>query len=294
MQHVSLKVTKVHHFLRLMVLAKSRATSAAATFFDPITIGLQEYVDGANGYNNPVELVLEEVRRIWKDAAPRVQCLVSIGTGIPNPKDFGDNLKEVFGTLKAISIEIEKNGATLLKNSTSFGIGGRYFRFNISKGLNGIGLDECDQKSLGQITAASEAYLEDERVRECEVEFGEKDSQIEVSQSFVVNLDVWVDTQRKLDPMWSTRNFQPIPKYLWDFCQWKWRVAAEYGRRHPEAELHRAYCVRRRAVPLIGSARKEEYIYLYIISIYLFYLPWCLNIEPDSQIYCHIDYFTDY
>lgn len=155
----------------------ARATSAAATFFDPIKIGLQEYVDGATGYNNPVELVLEEARRIWKDAPSRVQCLVSIGTGVPNPKDFGDNLKEVFGTLKAISIETEKTEQRFLKNSASFGLGGRYFRFNVSKGLNGVGLDECDQKSLGRITAASESYLEDERVREMVEKFTLSQSQ---------------------------------------------------------------------------------------------------------------------
>lgn len=38
----------------------ARATSAAATFFDPIQIGRQKFVDGATGFNNPVEAVFEE------------------------------------------------------------------------------------------------------------------------------------------------------------------------------------------------------------------------------------------
>lgn len=149
----------------------ARATSAAATFFDPITIGYQEYVDGATGHNNPVEIVLEEAKSIWKDAAARIQCLVSIGTGVPDLKDFGDNLKEVVKTRKAISTETEVTEMRFFKNAKSFGVGGRYFRFNVTKGLGDIGLDEHDQKSLGRITAASESYMNEPVVRERVKEF---------------------------------------------------------------------------------------------------------------------------
>ena len=149
----------------------ARATSAAATFFDPIAIGQQEYVDGATGHNNPVESVLREADTIWKDARSRIQCLMSIGTGVPDPQDFGDNLKEVVDTLKAISTETEETERRFLRNSASFGIADRYFRFNVSKGLSTIGLDEHDQKNRGRVIAASEAYLEDQRVNEMIVKF---------------------------------------------------------------------------------------------------------------------------
>ncbi|OBT75004.1 hypothetical protein VF21_06307 [Pseudogymnoascus sp. 05NY08] len=71
----------------------ARAASAAATFFDPIKIGSQLYVDGGTGYNNPIELVLEEAKSIWSNAPSRIQCLVSIGTGVPDHDDFS-KLKE--------------------------------------------------------------------------------------------------------------------------------------------------------------------------------------------------------
>lgn len=61
----------------------ARATTAAPTFFKsmPINNPLPTiiYVDGGLGYNNPSQLALAEVRRIWSPEAK--VCLVSIGTG---------------------------------------------------------------------------------------------------------------------------------------------------------------------------------------------------------------------
>ncbi|KAI9862173.1 MAG: hypothetical protein M1824_001554 [Vezdaea acicularis] len=134
----------------------ARATSAAAMFFDPIEIGRQKFVDGATGFNNPVEVVLEEAESIWPDARPRIQSLVSIGTGVPDLKDFGDNLKEVVETLKAISTETEETEKRFFKNHKDRGVGGRYFRYNVQQGLGGVGLDE---HKIDKIEAATEYYL---------------------------------------------------------------------------------------------------------------------------------------
>ncbi|KAK7423736.1 hypothetical protein QQX98_000926 [Neonectria punicea] len=142
----------------------ARANSAAATFFDPIQIGRQEYVDGATGYNNPVEAVLDEARSIWKDLTSRVQCLVSIGTGVPDLRDFGDNLKEVVNTLKAIATETEQTEKRFFKNGGQLGVGGHYFRFNVNRDLRGVGLDE--HQKLDRIEAATEEYLRDPRVKQ--------------------------------------------------------------------------------------------------------------------------------
>src|SRR5208282_2084332 len=60
----------------------ARATSAAPSFFKPMTIDSPPppitYVDGGLGYNNPSRLALLEAQRIWKS---KNVCLVSIGTG---------------------------------------------------------------------------------------------------------------------------------------------------------------------------------------------------------------------
>jgi predicted acylesterase/phospholipase RssA len=136
----------------------ARATSAAATFFDPVEIGRQRFIDGATGFNNPVEVVLEEATSIWPDATSRIHCIVSIGTGVPDLKDFGDNLKEVVDTLKAISTETEETERRFFKYHRNLGIGGRYFRYNVQHGLGDIGLDE--HRKVAQIEAATERYLQ--------------------------------------------------------------------------------------------------------------------------------------
>ncbi|KAI9775931.1 MAG: hypothetical protein M1839_000720 [Geoglossum umbratile] len=136
----------------------ARATSAAATFFDPVEIGRQRFIDGATGFNNPVEVVLDEAISIWPDATLRIHCVVSIGTGVPDLKDFGDNLKEVVDTLKAISTETEETEKRFLKHHRNIGIGGRYFRYNVQHGLGDVGLDE--HRKVAQIEAATERYLQ--------------------------------------------------------------------------------------------------------------------------------------
>ena len=144
----------------------ARATSAATTFFDKVQIGQQQFVDGATGANNPVEIVLEEAKSIWPDAIQkgRIQCLVSVGTGVPDLKKFGNNLKEVVETLKNIATETETTETRFYNNHRFLGIDGRYFRFNVDRGLYDVGLD--DSEKMGEIEASAKAYLEAPRVKD--------------------------------------------------------------------------------------------------------------------------------
>ena len=147
----------------------ARATSAASTFFDPIRIGCQEFVDGATGRNNPVEAVLAEANSIWKDAPSRIQCLVSIGTGKSQFRDFGSNLIEMKRTLVALATETEDTEQRVYRNQKNLGVSGRYFRFNVDRGLEGVVLDEYEKQ--GDIVTATEAYLEDPRVHALVTDF---------------------------------------------------------------------------------------------------------------------------
>lgn len=52
----------------------ARATSAASTFFDPIEIGPQRYVDGGLRYNNPIEKADEESRGLFFNHASSPLC----------------------------------------------------------------------------------------------------------------------------------------------------------------------------------------------------------------------------
>lgn len=85
----------------------ARATSAAPSFFDPITVGYpaQKFAEGGIGANNPVHYVLREAADIWPDAQDRVQCLLSIGTWNPGLQRFGNNLMSIGRSLVALVTE---------------------------------------------------------------------------------------------------------------------------------------------------------------------------------------------
>lgn len=73
-----------------------RATAAASSFFDPIAIGGygEEFVGGATGANNPVVELWNQAQLMWgpESLEGKVQCLVSVGTGIPLLKTFRDDV----------------------------------------------------------------------------------------------------------------------------------------------------------------------------------------------------------
>jgi predicted acylesterase/phospholipase RssA len=48
--------TKIHDLSRITIWQAARATSAAPTYFERLTVGDDQFVDGGLGYNNPVQL----------------------------------------------------------------------------------------------------------------------------------------------------------------------------------------------------------------------------------------------
>jgi hypothetical protein len=147
-----------------------RATSAASSFFDPIQIGpfQESFVDGATGCNNPVEKVFEEALGIWGEGAQeRINCFLSIGTGQPTEKGFGKGLKEIASTLIHISTETEQTAARFTRVNAPFLRAplrrkNIYFRFNVVKGLEEIGLERHEEKA--KIAAATKVYLSSPQV----------------------------------------------------------------------------------------------------------------------------------
>ncbi|KAK3363966.1 phospholipase, patatin family protein [Lasiosphaeria hispida] len=138
----------------------ARATSAATSFFDPIAIGPfgQEFLDGATGANNPVEIALEEARDIWPNAMPRLQYIISIGTGEPSLAAFGDNLMSIGRTLIRISTDANAVATQFARAHPELAVGGDrsryiYQRFNVSKGLENIKLHETAK--ISEIASAT-------------------------------------------------------------------------------------------------------------------------------------------
>jgi predicted acylesterase/phospholipase RssA len=143
-----------------------RATSAASSFFDPITIGSfgESFVDGATGANNPVYEVWNEAQDMWPSGSleDKVKCLVSIGTGVPSLTPFKGDLIGIGKSLLAIATETEKTAERFSRDKSRLEDAGRYYRFNVLRGLEDIGLEDSKRKNA--IVAATDRYIESQVV----------------------------------------------------------------------------------------------------------------------------------
>lgn len=145
-----------------------RATSAATTFFSPIRIGRnnQEFVDGATSANNPIRKLWKEARGVWGTQGqfePRVQCVVSIGTGMPSVEPFGDDPLSIARTLLHIATETETTAAEFAQEHEELEDRNGLYRLNVLQGLQGVGLEDAGSRS--RIADATMAYGQREMQR---------------------------------------------------------------------------------------------------------------------------------
>lgn len=146
----------------------ARATSAATTFFDPVSIGARRFADGALRASNPVDEVEGEASDIWcpetGDLKPLVKCFISIGTGNPGKKAMEDNLlKFMSKTLPDLTTETEQTEKRVIAKWRQHYDSKQYFRFNVDQGLQDVGVAEYLEQ--GRIEAATEGYLDHQAVR---------------------------------------------------------------------------------------------------------------------------------
>ncbi len=150
------------------------ATSAATTFFDPVSIGNRTFADGGLGANNPVDEVEGEAANIWcsqsADLKPLVKCFLSLGTGNPGRKAFEHSaIKFLAQTVVNIATETEETAMKFIARWRKHFDDNRYFRFNVDQGLQDIGLEEYKKK--GTMEGMTEVYLKDQaqkfRLRDC-------------------------------------------------------------------------------------------------------------------------------
>jgi len=146
----------------------ARATSAATSFFDHITIGQhkQRFADGALGANNPVWEVWGEAREAWPSEIPlekRIGCFVSIGTGKLGSEPLGTWPWEVARSLKDLCTETEETADKFASNNPNLLETGRYYRFNVEQGLEKVGLAEVQEKAA--IADFTHKYLNRQKIR---------------------------------------------------------------------------------------------------------------------------------
>ncbi|KAF5630109.1 calcium-independent phospholipase A2 [Fusarium sp. NRRL 52700] len=140
----------------------ARATSAATTFFNPVSIEGMKFVDGALGANNPVDQVEEEATEIWcpgtGNLQPLVKCFISIGTGRLPAYNIDDRVDKFIGALAKMATDAEKVAEASTKRWRQHFEQGRYFRFNVEHGLQTVGMKEYRKKR--EIQAATDKYLD--------------------------------------------------------------------------------------------------------------------------------------
>jgi hypothetical protein len=92
----------------------------------------------------------------------KVKCLVSIGTGVPSLKPFKDDPIGIAQNLLTIATETEKTAERFLRDKSRLDDTGRYYRFNVLRGLEDIGLEDSRRKNA--IIAATDRYIESQVV----------------------------------------------------------------------------------------------------------------------------------
>ncbi|KAG5333550.1 hypothetical protein C0989_005462 [Termitomyces sp. Mn162] len=154
-------LVKANQGYNCTVVEAARATTASPQFFKSVSIGargLTEKFIGAHlGYNNPMNLVLEEAELVFGASQP-VACIVSIGAGHPghiswkSSKLFTSMLMKV---LMDISTSCEASVESFVKQYKN--LPGIFYRLNVDQGLQKMALD--DWNSLGEIKTHSVNYL---------------------------------------------------------------------------------------------------------------------------------------
>ncbi|KAK0725501.1 acyl transferase/acyl hydrolase/lysophospholipase [Lasiosphaeris hirsuta] len=149
---------------QMTIVEAALATSAASTFFPPVTVGQRQYVDGALGSNNPVDIIWGIAQDIWAPdggVKQRLGCLLSIGTGKPEFTAIETKAwKFLTKTLKSIATETEETARAFERSNRDLMSRQRprkYFRWNVEEGLSKVGLDESDKQNI--IEVATIEYL---------------------------------------------------------------------------------------------------------------------------------------
>jgi len=153
----------------------ARATSAAPTYFVPITINRVAYCDGGTGWNNPVQLALDEAHNIWPNRP--IACVISIGTGLrdaiqlgatENNQTFARYLISKVSAKTSFKLNVaewcvelvtssEATHSRLAARTDRLGLEEKYFRFNVPQSMSKIGL--ADWEKIDDMIALAEDYM---------------------------------------------------------------------------------------------------------------------------------------
>lgn len=157
-----------------LIYEAARATTAATTYFKPMTIKDEEgkeekFVDAALGTNNPISILWDEAVNLFGKKR-RLGCVVSLGTGSRKVEmaPGGEKLKEkakflisAIKVMKEIGTDSEKDHERWQAKFAEFE--NTYFRLNVDGGAQGIELS--DWQKIGQLKTRTRDYLQNPSVK---------------------------------------------------------------------------------------------------------------------------------
>jgi len=131
----------------------ARATSAATTFFESISIGHQdiEFIDAGFGHNNPSEVLLSEAEDMFPGGT--YDCILSIGTGLGDVITIKDSRRSIIRAFKSMASHSQSVHRRLSHRLSE----AAYFRFDVTRGLDDVTLS--DWKESSTISAHTRNYL---------------------------------------------------------------------------------------------------------------------------------------
>ncbi|KAG8629654.1 hypothetical protein KVT40_003519 [Elsinoe batatas] len=138
-----------------------RATSATSTFFGPIEIGPQrrKFYDGGALAINPVEKLWEEAADMVEDTdslRDRLNCLVSIGTGLRFLTSFDDSAEGLLQTLMSIATDAELTADRFQRDKSELFQNKSCYRFN-APSVGNVNLDSPEVK--GDVAQMTDYYI---------------------------------------------------------------------------------------------------------------------------------------
>lgn len=121
-------------------------------------------MDGALGANNPIYDLWNQAQDVWgpDELLQKLQCIVSIGTGVPSLKPVSDDALGIMKTLKELATETDKTAQQFHRDKAILYNEKRYYRFNVDQGLQDVGLEESKKKKV--IVAATRNYVTSQTV----------------------------------------------------------------------------------------------------------------------------------
>lgn len=144
-----------------------RACIAAPTYFKPVEMGGETYIDGGLGGYNPAPFAVEEARRLWDIDPDDMAAFVSLGSGIRRQLTIKTGpLAASMSLVRALAHVAQDSEADHQRTFNLFQRGrnlGAYYRFNVAHGLENIAMD--DAESIAKISELTSFHQDDPFVK---------------------------------------------------------------------------------------------------------------------------------